>query len=98
MIYDKERGLIWPDDSADEAWAGAYAPRRYDSECGLVPSKPCITVERSEAYEGFKPGLYIVVGGILDRSEEREKRLAAARKLVPGAYVKQTAIYMGCVH
>lgn len=98
LVYDKKRGLIWPDDSKDEAWAGAYAPRRYDDECGLALLKPCISVERSEAYEGFTPGLYIVVGGILDRSEEREKRLAAARKLVPAAYVKQTAIYMGCVH
>jgi hypothetical protein len=98
MVYDRERGLIWPDDSEDDIWAGAYAPRRYDRECGLALSKPCVTVERSEAYEGFTPGLYIVVGGILDRSDEREKRLAAVRKLVPAAYVKQTAIYMGCMH
>ena len=34
MVYDKERGLIWPDDS-DEAWAGSYAPRRYDNECDI---------------------------------------------------------------
>jgi hypothetical protein len=98
LVFDKKRGLIWPDDDEDEAWAGAYAPRRDDNRCGLALLKPCVSVERSEAYEGFTPGLYIVVGGILDHSEEREKRLAAVRKLVPDAYIKQTAIYMGCMH
>jgi hypothetical protein len=97
MVYEKARGLIWPDDSSDEAWAGSYAPRRYDNECDGGDSKPCITVERSEGYEGFTPGLYIVVGGVLGR-EERGERLAAARRIVPEAYVKQTTIYLGCTH
>lgn len=98
MVYDKERGLIWPDDSDDEAWAGRYAPRRYDNECDIRDSRPCITVERSEGYEGFTPGLYIVVGGVLRRDDGRAERLAAARKIVPMAYVKQTTIYLGCTH
>ena len=98
MIYDKERGLIWPDDIDDIAWAGHYAPRRYDNECNMSDKRACVTVERSEGYEGFKPGLYIVVGGVLDRDERRAERLAAARKVVPGAYVKQTTIYLGCTH
>ena len=98
MVYDKRRGLIWPDDSEDEIWAGAYAPRRYDTECAPWNGSPCVTVERSAEYEGFAPGLYIVVDGILDRSPERAQRLAAARKLVSGAYVKDTDIYMGCMH
>jgi hypothetical protein len=97
MIYDKERGLIWPDDDEDEAWAGRYAPRRYDNECDIRDSKPCITVERSEGYEGFTPGLYIVVGGVLGR-DERAERLSEARKIVPAAYVKQTTVYLGCMH
>jgi hypothetical protein len=98
MVYDPERGLIWPDDGDDEAWAGRYAPRRYDNECDIRDSKPCVTVERSEGYEGFTPGLYIVVGGVLGRDERRAERLAAARKIVPTAYVKQTTIYLGCTH
>jgi hypothetical protein len=98
MIHDKDRGLIWPDDSEDEIWAGNYAPRRYDNECDRDNPKPCVTVERSAAYEGFAPGFYIVVGGVLGRNEEREQRLAAARRVVAGAYVKQTTLYLGCVH
>jgi hypothetical protein len=98
MVYDKQRGLIWPDDSDDEIWAGQYAPRRYDNECNISDPKSCITVERSEAYEGFKPGLYIVVAGVLRRDGERAQRLNVARKIVPEAYVKQTTIYLGCVH
>jgi hypothetical protein len=98
MVYDKERGLIWPDDSEDEGWAGRYAPRRYDNECNIRDPRPCTTVERSEGYEGFTPGLYIVVGGVLGRDERRVERLAAARKIVPEAYVKQTTIYLGCTH
>jgi hypothetical protein len=97
MIYEKERGLIWPDDKDDEAWAGHYAPRR-DNECSVTDKKACITIERSEGYEGFTPGLYIVVGGVLGRDEQRAERLAAARKIVPGAYLKQTTIYLGCTH
>jgi len=98
MVYDKKRGLIWPDDLEDEIWAGAYAPRRYDDECAPWNGSPCVTVERSAEYEGFAPGFYIVVGGILDHSSERAQRLAAARKLVSGAYVKDTDIYLGCMH
>jgi hypothetical protein len=98
MVYDKKRGLIWPDDIEDEIWAGAYAPRRYDSECAPWNGSPCVTVERSTEYEGFAPGFYIVVGGILDHSPERAQRLAEARQLVSGAYVKDTDIYLGCMH
>ena len=94
MIYDKKRGLIWPDDSSDETWAGQYAPRRYD-QCR---SGPCVTVERSEAYDGFRPGLYIVVAGIVGHDDESDARLKAARAIVPSAYVKQTTLYMGCMH
>jgi hypothetical protein len=98
MVYDQKRGLIWPDDLEDEIWAGAYAPRRYDDECAPWNGSPCVTVERSAEYEGFAPGFYLVVGGILDHSPERAQRLAAARKLVSGAYVKDTDIYLGCMH
>ena len=93
MIYDKKRGLIVSDHDADEAYAGHYVFRR-DDQCGYAP---CVTVERSEAYDGFRPGLYIVVAGIVGDSDADE-RLQAARAIVPSAYIKQTSLYMGCMH
>jgi hypothetical protein len=95
MIYDAKRGLILPDDADDDIYAGQYVRRRYDT-CG--GGKPCVTVERSEAYEGFRPGLYIVVAGVVGRGAEADERLKLARKIVPSAYIKQTTLYMGCIH
>jgi hypothetical protein len=94
MVFDDERGLIWPDNDEDDIWAGQYAPRRDDT--AGCPSG-CVTVERSSAYTNFEPGLYIVVAGIVDREEARE-RLTMARRYAPYAYVKQTVLYMGCMH
>lgn len=95
MIYDAKRGLILPDDSDDDVLAGQYVRRRYDT-CGRG-STPCVTVERSEAYEGFRPGLYIVVAGV-GSGAEADERLKLARKIVPSAYIKQTTLYLGCIH
>ena len=95
MIYDAKRGLILPDDSDDEAYAGQYMRRRHDTCSG---GNTCVSVERSEAYEGFRPGLYIVVAGVVGYGAEADERLKAARKIVPSAYIKQTTLYMGCIH
>lgn len=96
MIYDAKRGLILPDDDDDEIYAGHYVRRRYDT-CGSR-GNPCVTVERSDAYEGFRPRLYIVVAGVVGRGAEADERLKLARKFVPSAYIKQTTLYMGCIH
>lgn len=95
MTYDAKRGLILPDDSDDEIYAGQYMRRRYDSCSG---NDTCVSVERSEAYEGFRPGLYIVVAGVVGHGAEADERLKVARKIVPSAYIKQTTLYMGCIH
>jgi hypothetical protein len=95
MIYDKKRGLIWPDDFEDEIYAGSYYGRRYN-ECSDA-EHDCISVERSDFYSGFTKGFYIIVGGLYG-SEEADKKLAKARAVVPDAYVKKTSIYLGCIH
>ena len=54
-----------------------------------------ISIEYSNAYEGFSEGYYIVVVA----SGEIEKRLIKQIKAyVPGAYVKKSSVYMGCIH
>jgi hypothetical protein len=94
LIFDERRGLIWPDGFDDELYAGGYAPRRYD-ECG--DSGRCVSIERSDGYEGFQPGLYIVVAGIVG-ADAPPARLTSARRYAPDAYVKETTLYMGCMH
>jgi hypothetical protein len=95
MIFDEPRGLIIPDDDPDEAYRGQYVPRRYDDGCD---QGRCVTVERSDGYDGFRPGLYIVVAGIVGRDAEAKARLKQAQRIVPTAYVRQTILYMGCMH
>jgi hypothetical protein len=95
MIYDDKRGLIWPDDSEDDVWAGSYAPRR-DDLCG---TKRCVTIERAASY-GLDSGGYVVVAGIVSQDDAATARayLRGARKIVPSAFIKLTTLYMGCMH
>ena len=60
----------------------------------------CVTIERSEFYDGFTKNLYIVVGGIYDVSDAEtiNRALAKFKSTVPDAYAKKTKIYMGCLH
>ncbi len=56
-----------------------------------------VSVEWSSAYEGFTPGLYIVV--VASGPEAEVKRhLPAAREVYGDAYIKKAKVYMGCMH
>ncbi|MBI2344245.1 MAG: hypothetical protein HYV02_07950 [Deltaproteobacteria bacterium] len=97
MVYDRRKGLIWPDRDVDNPFAGSYLARR-DNACD-TEGPYCLTIERSEFYEGFTPGYYIIVGGIFAADGERqavEQLLTRIRPHLPDAYVKRTSIYMGC--
>ena len=55
-----------------------------------------ISIEYSDVYSGFTTGYYMVIvasGEKIDKSV-----LQSVRKYVPDAYVKKTAVYMGCIH
>ncbi|HEY4187919.1 MAG TPA: hypothetical protein VGP07_22780 [Polyangia bacterium] len=70
-----------------------YAPRgRFDD--GVY-----VSVEYSTGYKGFKKGLYIVVlaNGSTGADEVRNA-LQKAKAKYADAYVKDTAVYLGCVH
>lgn len=99
-IYDKKRGLIYPDDHDDEVFRGGYVARRFDKTIleGEEEETAYLSVERSDAYQGFKPGFYIVVAGIQDTRENALKQADKYKAWAPTAYVKKTKIYMGCLH
>lgn len=98
-VFDKKRGLIYPDNLDDPAFAGSYVARR-DNLTNTLKGDPdgYLSVERSDGYDGFKAGYYIVVAGIYGSSAEAEKQAGRFRKWAPTAYVKKTKIYMGCLH
>jgi hypothetical protein len=100
QIYDKKKGLRLPEDSPDEMYAGSYVHRRYNTASMKDNDEAVeyISIERSEAYPGFTPGFYIVVGGIYDTKEEAKTALAKFMPIVADAYTKQTEIFMGCMH
>ncbi len=56
-----------------------------------------VSVEWSSAYEGFTPGLYIVVVASGPEAEVK-KQLEAAREVYGDAYIKKARVYMGCMH
>ena len=99
-VFDKKRGLIYPDNFDDEVFRGGYVARRYNTT--HLPGKDTdteyLSVERSAGYDGFKPGYYIVVAGILESSAAAAKRTKQFTAWAPTAYAKKTKIYMGCMH
>lgn len=99
-VYDKKRGIIYPDDSDDEVFAGEYLARRYDLTWQATTEKeiPYLSIEMSKGYEGFRPGYYIVVAGIKETREQGLQQVAKFKKWAPTGYVKKTKIYMGCLH
>ncbi|MFC7337801.1 hypothetical protein ACFQY0_11475 [Haloferula chungangensis] len=98
-VYDEKRGLIYPDDFDDEVYAGGYVARRYDMThvADGDTQTAFLSVEKSDAYDGFTPGYYIVVAGIQESRESALKQIAKFKKWAPTAYVKKTKIYLGCL-
>lgn len=69
--------------------APCYVPRgRYDD--GTY-----ISIEYSSAYNGFAEGYYIVMVASGDISN---KVVSHIKQYVPDAYVKKSAVYIGCIH
>lgn len=98
MVFDK-KGLHLPEDSEDVAFAGEYLLRRFNAT--TIKDEEVlnhISVEKSEAYEGFEPGYYIVVGNIAETAEAAEKQLEKFKVVAKTAYVKKTKIFLGCMH
>lgn len=97
-VFDRKRGLIYPDTYEDEVFAGGYAARRYNEAFLNEKETEYLSIERSDGYEGFRPGYYIVVAGVYDSSKKAAAQAERFKKWAPTAYAKKTKIYMGCLH
>jgi hypothetical protein len=97
-IFEKKRGLIYPDNYEDSVFAGEYVARRNNETEWRGKITEYLSVERSDGYKGFREGYYIVVAGIYTSQEEANKQLARFKKQAPTGYAKKTGIYMGCMH
>lgn len=92
---DKSIGATFPADSCKSygfEFPCYVARGRYD-DGGYV------SVEYSNAYDGFQKGYFIVVGanGYKD-NEEFKQALKSMKKKYPKSYVKRTRVYLGCMH
>ena len=88
-------GLSFPKASCEaDGWtAPCYVARgRYDA--GVY-----VSIEYSNAYSEFKPGLYLVIVASGRRGEApTRKALEKAKSVYPDAYAKVAGVYMGCMH
>jgi len=96
LIYDAGHGLTWPKEECDKdplyPFPCYVARGRFDPGVYL-------SVERSDAYASFRPGLFVVIAASGEPgSAEVASSLTRARAVYPDAYVKQEKVYHGCMH
>lgn len=89
-------GLTWSDsDCVNNGWEPpCYVARgRFDN--GVY-----VSIEYSNAFEGFAEGYYIVIvaSGADDANDILTATLRKARTFYADAYMKRTRVYMGCMH
>ncbi len=96
LIHDPEHGLTWPREQCAKDPLYPYpcyvARGRFDSGVYL-------SVERSDAYETFRPGYFVVIPATGDPgSPELAEALKLARSSFHDAYLKTERVYHGCMH
>ena len=55
-----------------------------------------VSIEFSDAYEGFAKGYYVVMA--VSDEKISQTLLEKIQKIVPDAYIKGASVYMGCIH
>lgn len=92
---NRQEGLTYSPAECDSngwEWPCYVARGRYDDGS-------FVSIERSDAYEGFSKGYYIVVAATGEPgSPEMKAALDKAKQRYKTAYVKTTKVYMGCMH
>ena len=96
LVYDPAHGLTWPSEVCEKdplyPFPCYVARGRFDPGVYL-------SVERSDAYATFKPGLFIVIAASGEpESSELRSSLARVKSAYPDAYIKPEKVYHGCMH
>ncbi len=95
LVYDNKRGMILPDTSSDDIYAGSYYPRRYAEER--------ISIEMAGYYKSgdlrdADSTMMTIVTGIFGEKKDAAVNLAKVKAVVPNAYMKRVKLYQGCMH
>ena len=88
--FDKENGLT-NNETCGCGEKHGYLPR------GRFDDGQYISIEYSSAFEGFTPDYYIVVVESGSR-KELEKSFSTIQKEYSDAYIKDSPVYLGCMH
>ena len=96
LQFDEKLGLSF---SAEVCQQEASAPHPCYLARGRYDSGEYLSIERSDAYESFQPGYFIVIFATgAPGSAELASSLAKARKRYADAYLKSEKVYHGCMH
>jgi len=92
---DKSIGATFPADTCKDngfEFPCYVARGRYDDGSYL-------SVEYSDGYSGFRKGLFIVIASSGDKNNLAFKKTSKTiRQTYPKSYIKQTKVYLGCIH
>lgn len=92
---NKELGLSDSKVNCEEGFGffPCYVPR------GHYEDGSYISIEYSDAFEGFAKGYYIVVVAHYQTGQTAIKSLLTkTKRIIKDAYIKQTSLYTGCLH
>lgn len=96
LVYDAKRGMIVPDTSSDEMYAGSYFPRRYAE--GRISIEMVWYYAGSAEPDSAAAKTMCIITGIYSGKKEAAASLVKVKKLVPDAYMKKIKLYQGCMH
>lgn len=89
--YDPKRGIIVPDDSGDEIYAGTYFPRRFEGAE--------LSIEYFNSYSDHShTSNMALVAGQFTEAYSAQKQLRKMQKFYPNAFIIATKLYNGCMH
>jgi hypothetical protein len=95
LVYDAARGMIVPDTSSDEIWAGSYYPRRTDEERISIEMLSYYATKQLSAADSAK---MIIMAGMYGDRQAAGARLKQVKKFIPGAYLAKSKLFQGCMH